>query len=277
VIRLMQRSDLPALRRLSTTAGWNQTPQDWGNLLALAPDGCWVWEDLGQVVASTTAVCYGEELAWIGMVLVLPDYRRRGLARRLMEHGLAWLEDRHIRQVKLDATDLGRPLYEQLGFRTERVIERWQGNWAGRKPADDTQPTPVLNREKIAAFDRDCFGADRSRLVGRLLDSFPGQGLWSEGGGFILGRPGAHAYFLGPFMATRAAAAERLVRGLLDLAGPGRFFWDLFPDLPAAADLARELGFQPHRTLARMALHTSDGPPAGYSERIYGAAGFEYG
>ena len=111
--------------RLKQSAGWNQTEQDWANVLALEPEGCWVYEAEGQVAGSTTAVCYGQDLAWIGMVLVSPEFRGRGYGRALMEHALQFLERRRVRVVRLDATDMGRPLYEKLGFREECAIERW--------------------------------------------------------------------------------------------------------------------------------------------------------
>ncbi len=281
MIRPMRAADLPAAMRLCEAAGWNQTVHDWKNLLALEPEGCWVSEEDGQVVATTTAVCYGGDLAWIGMVLVLPEYRRRGLARGLMEHALEWLEVRHVRQVKLDSTDLGRPLYERLGFHTERVIERWSARWEASRPSswssEDTLPEAVLPAGDIAAGDAEGFGVNRARLVARLLETFPGQGIWRAGEGFLLGRPGTNAYFLGPFTAAGPEPAARLARNMLAQAGPGMFYWDLFPDVPAAVDLARELGFAPQRSLARMALRQAETPSAGRPERVYGAAGFEYG
>jgi GNAT superfamily N-acetyltransferase len=277
MIRQMRAADIPAAMRLCAAAGWNQTVHDWKNLLAIEPEGCWVSEEDGQVAATTTAVCYGGELAWIGMVLVLPEYRRRGLARGLMEHALGWLEARHVRQVKLDSTDLGRPLYESLGFHTARAIERWGARWEASRPSEDTLPEVVLPAGDIAAWDREAFGVDRARLVARLLETFPGQGIWRAGEGFLLGRPGTNAYFLGPFTAAGPEPAAGLARNMLAQAGPGVFYWDLFPDVPAAADLARELGFAPRRSLARMALRRVETPPAGRPERVYGAAGFEYG
>ena len=44
-------------------------------------------------------------------------HRRRGIARRLMEVALAWCREHGIRAVILHASDDGRALYEQMGFR----------------------------------------------------------------------------------------------------------------------------------------------------------------
>jgi ribosomal protein S18 acetylase RimI-like enzyme len=46
----------------------------------------------------------------------VPAYRRRGLARRMMRTILVWLQDRGIEKITLHASDMGRPLYEQVGF-----------------------------------------------------------------------------------------------------------------------------------------------------------------
>ena len=46
-----------------------------------------------------------------------PKYRRRGLARRLMEAMTAWCNANDIPYLFLHASDDGRPLYEAMGFR----------------------------------------------------------------------------------------------------------------------------------------------------------------
>jgi GNAT superfamily N-acetyltransferase len=45
-----------------------------------------------------------------------PAFRRRGLARRLMQEVLAWARTARIESLVLHAAPDGRPLYEQLGF-----------------------------------------------------------------------------------------------------------------------------------------------------------------
>jgi ribosomal protein S18 acetylase RimI-like enzyme len=45
-----------------------------------------------------------------------PEFRRRGLARRLVEAALDWCMENQIDLVILHASDAGRRLYESLGF-----------------------------------------------------------------------------------------------------------------------------------------------------------------
>ena len=50
-------------------------------------------------------------------VYVRPAFRRRGLARRLMQTALDWCRAQGLSVVILHASQAGRPLYEALGFR----------------------------------------------------------------------------------------------------------------------------------------------------------------
>lgn len=56
------------------------------------------------------------QIGYIMNVVTAPDYRRRGIARRIMQAVLQWLAEQGIRHVVLHATEMGRPLYEELGF-----------------------------------------------------------------------------------------------------------------------------------------------------------------
>ena len=46
-----------------------------------------------------------------------PEFRRQGIARRLMVAVIAWCRDEGLRSLSLHASDFGRALYEELGFR----------------------------------------------------------------------------------------------------------------------------------------------------------------
>jgi GNAT superfamily N-acetyltransferase len=271
-VRLLSTADIPAGMRLKEAAGWNQTAADWERVLALEPDGCFAIECDGHVRATTTAVCFGEELAWVGMVLTDAQYRGRGFARQLMEHTLAYLRGKRVAWIKLDATDMGRPLYERLGFHGEGTIERWMRQ-AGAVTARSGVVGPF---EFDAALDRQAFGADRSRLL-HVLAGLESASI--AGTGFALGRPGARSAYFGPCVARSAGAARELLAWFLEKHGGESVYWDILPVNGDAVTLAREFGFEPVRRLARMALTGVENPPALHNDdtRVYAAAGFEFG
>ena len=49
-------------------------------------------------------------------VYALPDYRRHGLARKLMTALITWSRANGLHSLHLDASAMGRGLYEELGF-----------------------------------------------------------------------------------------------------------------------------------------------------------------
>src|SRR5262245_32370282 len=124
-IRALTAADIPTGMRLKEQAGWNQLESDWRRLLELQPDGCFLAEHEGRAVGTVTTCRFGG-VAWIAMMLVDAAFRGRGFGRALMLHALNDLDSRGIRSIRLDATPLGRPLYESLGFVAEAEFIRFQ-------------------------------------------------------------------------------------------------------------------------------------------------------
>lgn len=85
----------------------------------------WLAFDDGRVVAGGAVVivpwpshAYDLECrrATILNVYTEPDYRRRGIARQIMETMIAWCKRQGFARVTLHASEQGRHLYESLGF-----------------------------------------------------------------------------------------------------------------------------------------------------------------
>ena len=104
ILRGLVPRDIPAALELSQQAGWNQTAEDWRMLTDLAPEGCLAIQVDAELAATTTLLCYGRRLAWIGMVLTKVPYRGRGFARRLLTQALKQADEMRIETVKLDGT-----------------------------------------------------------------------------------------------------------------------------------------------------------------------------
>ena len=45
-----------------------------------------------------------------------PEYRRRGIGRRMLETAIAWCKQEGFARVDLHASNSGRHVYESLGF-----------------------------------------------------------------------------------------------------------------------------------------------------------------
>ena len=46
------------------------------------------------------------------------DYRRRGISKKMVEILIDEAKENGVTEISLDATEMGRPLYESLGFKT---------------------------------------------------------------------------------------------------------------------------------------------------------------
>ncbi len=262
-IRNLEAKDLSALLALSAEAGWNQTGEDWALLLKLAPETCFGIEGDGQIVSTTTLVCYGKELAWLGMVLTLRSYQRQQFARRLLEHALAVADRLGIETIRLDATDQGQPIYERMGFQVEGTICRWSGELPCDVGSDPPRECPPPQ------LDRQVFGAERRKLLAALAEH---SRSFLEPRGFAFSRPGLNANYLGPCVAENIEIAASLIRSVLREGG--RWYWDILAENREAEALARELGFTVVRTLTRMRRGM---PHAQDNLHMYAIAGFELG
>lgn len=92
----------------------------------------WVAVRDGLAVAGLWA-CIHEDDCGIYAVGTAPGWRRRGVARSLVEHALSDARARGARTASLQSTPMGVPLYESLGFRAVGRYEEWTVNATDRR------------------------------------------------------------------------------------------------------------------------------------------------
>jgi hypothetical protein len=241
--------------RLKEQAGWNQTEADWQRCLALEPYGCFVAEWDGTPVGTTTTCIFGP-VAWVAMVLVEASVRGRGIGRALMEAALAYLESRAVRTIRLDATPLGKPLYEKLGFESQFTLTRYDGVLQPvATPTGAVEPVGPDGVVELVALDRAVTRTDRGKLLLRLYEEKPEsfRAVRSQGRvtGFVSARPRAHAFQIGPCIAT-AAAGPLLFADTQGRYAGQRVVMDIPNDNQAALRQAEQMGLAPTRQLLRM-------------------------
>jgi GNAT superfamily N-acetyltransferase len=254
-IRGMTVADIPLGMRLKEQSGWNQVEGDWRRLLALQPDGCFVAE-LDGVSVGTVTTCRFELVAWVAMMLVDKSFRSHGIGRALMRRALDDLDSAGIRTIRLDATPLGRPLYESLDFVAEATFARYVGVLP---PADEP---PRLNETRapevlggLTTLDLHVTGTDRGRLLHRLADEYPDSlRVAFEGeeiAGFLLARPGSKARRIGPCIAGERAGPLLLDDAQRMYAGEQVTIDSPIANAPAVA-LAESWGLRVSGLLTRM-------------------------
>ncbi|MGP1372631.1 MAG: GNAT family N-acetyltransferase [Almyronema sp.] len=142
LVQFLQRSyqeleNAQAFAHLSQTVEQHfsaDTPLWWVKLTSPSPPaseqspvGC-LW--LGNAIEQIS----GDRHAYILLLYVDPQHRRRGLGTALMQQAIAWATDRGDRQIDLQVfcqNQAGLKLYEKLGFSPQSIwmSKQLSGNW----------------------------------------------------------------------------------------------------------------------------------------------------
>ena len=264
---------------LSEEIGWNQNRADWRYMLANG-FGYGRTDADGKLVGSAMALGYGA-FAWVCMVLVSPDRRRRGIATDLTNRVLADLEGAAT-VAGLDATPDGREVYRHLGFEDIYRIERhWAESVApaaAPRIAASVAPAGAADIAAIAHYDAAGFGADRRALLASLIERQPGRAFVARAGdgvtGYALAREGRQATQIGPLVAddsdTAIALAAHALAGL-----DGRAVLDCPSRHGAMIEWLKASGFAYQRPYIRMLRGRSE--PLDDADLVFALAGPELG
>ncbi len=322
-LRSMTTADVEAGLRLCRQSHWNQIARDWEQFLRRTPGGACVAVDraTGVVIGSVATMRYAvippemppgapaeaarpHVLDWIAMVLVDPAHRGHGIGTALLQRGLAHAGDTGA--VGLDATPLGLPLYEKLGFEVEASLMRLHAaagalgdpgvaaqarhrrRDAGAEHGPDTAVPPRGSRIReatradladMARLDAQATGLDRSAMLAWLWQGAPDLAWVSEADGvldgLLLGRPGHACAHLGPLIAASADVALDLVRSCVGRHAKQPFVMDVVDGRPAWRDDVAALGFESQRPFARM--YRGAWRPLARTDLVFAVIGPEFG
>ncbi len=304
--------DIAAALLLSESASWNQNEADWRTMLAIGRgwgiptagadgvEGVDGVKGAGHLAASVVIVPYGSEFAWISMVLVLPAFRRRGYASRLLRHALADLREHGMGGI-LDATPAGHAVYLEEGFADAWGLRRYRREASAPcggapitlapppappdamvlQPRDEPiAPRPLREGDwpAILAIDRPAFGGDRETLLRALAARLP-EAAWVAGSsgqlrGFVFGRDGREASQIGPLVADDPALARCLLKEALHrIDGPVQV--DLADRHESLLPWLESHGFREQRAFMRMVRGVPEAP--GNPALVVLVAGPEFG
>lgn len=279
----LQEFDLDAAMGLSSRAGWNQTMDDWRRvrLMGIALGG----KIKGRLVTTASLALYGPG-GWVGMILVHHEFRRRGIGTTILSDLLLRAKKvDELRWYGLDATDLGRPLYEKEGFEAVSEMDRWQLSVRREfcVAGEITDFNASSDCDELKEFDLRASGVNRWCIMISFISEFEGKrgvGIVvarSNGGiaGYGVSRPGRISHFIGPIVASSPDVAGQIVSTLLAKLDLAR--------MPVVLDVARDgamvpwlklNGFEPVRSWTRMVKGTAT---VGRPEMIFASAGPELG
>jgi GNAT superfamily N-acetyltransferase len=153
----------------------------------------------GRPIGTGLGAIHGDA-GWIGVIFVAPELRGRGIGRALTVAVCDILQGAGCRSLVLVATDLGRPVYDRLGFREQTRYHMYPADPLDMAPVPPPgatlRPIRATDIDAIAVLDRHVSGEDRKPLIERFAAS-----------GWLLED--------GPDAGTAAGTGESSLRGYL--------------------------------------------------------------
>jgi GNAT superfamily N-acetyltransferase len=123
-----------------------------------------------RIAGIGTGIVHGD-VAWLGHIIVHPDFRNRGLGGVITKALVENMHAMNCKTIYLVATELGEPVYKKLGFETETEYVFFKdlvknSDWAS---SPEVVPYNPSYRDQIEAIDKFISGEDRMVHVERFL------------------------------------------------------------------------------------------------------------
>ncbi|WP_298960381.1 GNAT family N-acetyltransferase [uncultured Methylobacterium sp.] len=274
-IRTMSPDDLALVLDWAAAEGWNPGLSDAAAFHAADPGGFLLALDGEKPVGAISVVAYGAAFGFLGLYLVRPEMRGRGIGTTLWSAGVARLGGR---SVGLDGVVAQQANYARSGFAFLHRTLRFSGTptLPSSAPAG---PWDGRGFAEIAAFDAAHFGAPRDAFLRGWLAAPGHRVAVSRRDGRIDGygvvRPCREGFKVGPLFSATRATAEALFGALAAGAGEGA---TLVLDVPEpnrdGLAMAEAHGLAPVFETARMVRGPAPDRPLA---RIYGVTTLELG
>jgi GNAT superfamily N-acetyltransferase len=252
---------------LSEEAHWNQNEADWRFFLTRG--SVFGIRDGDHLIATAALLPYTSGNAWISMVLVTQNWRRRGLATKLLDACLEAAAKQGL-TTWLDATPAGATVYGPLGFTPTLELRRLR--FAGAAVRAAPKLVPDSSYGEFIARDRRAMGFDRSVLL-REFGGRPGSQLISRGSAMALVRNGRTARQIGPLFADDVGSATSLIKTIVR-SESGPILVDVVSERTEFLKNLTESGWSIERPFQRMRFGSTTTQNA---EPPFAVAGPEYG
>jgi GNAT superfamily N-acetyltransferase len=278
-IRMMRHDELDLAIEWAAREGWNPGLHDAACFHAADPRGFLIAERDAEPLGCISAVSYAGRFGFIGLFIVAPAWRGRGIGRQLWAQATARLAGQVI---GLDGVPAQQDYYRRSGFEVAWSNVRFAGVAARPdKPASLPQLVPLgsVDFAALCADDARVFPAPRESFLRRWASMPAATGLaWLERGrlaGWGVIRQCREGHKIGPLNADRPEVAGVLYEALCSAVPTGDA---VYVDVPVrnagALALAKAKGLRSVFETARMYA----GPaPACEQDRVYGITTFELG
>ena len=275
----MTDREIAELRDWAAMEDWNPGRGDLGVARASDPEAFVAIRQGDALVGGGSILSYGGKFGFMGLFILRPDVRGRGLGGQFWRWRLDQLKARLDADavIGMDGVFQMTPFYERGGFVAAYRHLRMQGDAHGR-----ADPDVVSDRERliedILAFDAGRFPASREKFLRSWLDR-PGvriAGLYrgDKFVGYGVARPARAGFKIGPLFAADVVTADRLLGDLMSRIAGEQVQIDVPETNLTALALANKYGLEEVFNCVRM-YHGA--PPKMFIEDVYAVTSLEFG
>lgn len=277
--RPLTRTELDAVLEWAAEEGWNPGLADAEAFWAADPEGFVGIEMGGELIGSGAIISYNGAAGFMGLFIVKPGWRGRGIGGELWVYRRDLLRGR-LRDgasIAMDGVFAMQPFYARGGFAFRHRNLRMQGVGEAGSGVG-VREIAEFDFADVEACDRRHFGAGRRAFLEKWIQPVGGLGVGIAGERGLAGmgvvRPCREGFKIGPLFADSPEQAEAIFLTLSNHAAGEPLFLDVPENNPEALDLAGRHGMREVFGCARMVL----GPdPAGVRAGVYGVTTFELG
>ena len=279
----LQKLDFEGVRTLvkwAAAEGWNPGTYDAEIFYATDPDGFYGYVIDGELIAGGAIVSYDGLFGFMGLFIVRPDWRSKGIGRKL------WYQRRDLLLSRLhpgacigmDGVVDMQPFYNQGGFKIAFRDERYAIKGALYTLDPHLSQISEADVDHVLEYDLTCFGFSRPQFMRPwLLQSGISAFQYKHDGhlaGFAVMRKAQTGYKICPLFADDTQVAEALLRACLNAAGEETVYIDIPVINTDAVELVRRYNGAYVFECARM--YYGD-PPEVPIQKIFGITTFELG
>jgi GNAT superfamily N-acetyltransferase len=166
---------LKQMRQAAKVSGLFNEAEFWPAPVSITPPG-FVWDEDGMILGNVSIIPFnhhGQRVNLIANVAVMPAHRRKGIARALTQHAIAYLHKQQQSDIWLQVNQNNSgalDLYRGLGFLEQCCRSTWH-RASDRKPkvADFNPANPILRKRR----------RDEWNLQQKLLERiYPDNIIW---------------------------------------------------------------------------------------------------
>ncbi len=276
----LNREHLDILINWAEQEGWNPGPYDADVYWKTDPDGYYGYIEDNKLIAGGSIVSYNAEFGFMGFFIVKPEYRSKGLGRKLWYLRRDTLLSRlnEGASIGMDGVVDMQPFYRKGGF--EIAFRDIRMEAVGQSFDVSTLITLIdeTGIGDVLEYDKMCFGFNRESFMKAWLKMPESKTFQLRSGnklkGFAVLRKANRGFKIGPLFADDQIIAEEILKSCFNAAGNEPIFLDIPMINNNAIKLAEKFEMTPVFECARMYYGKSPVVPI---NKIFGITTFELG